>query len=252
MTDTRHTTDRRQASKAHARLLAALLFFHVAAPATQTIAPSLALALLLPLYVIVLGAAALVMSSRRSRLLIVALALPMILATPPAFFSATPEPLILSVSTLPFLIFAAGVVFRSVLTPGAIDRSRLLGAGSVFILLSQVWAGAYSGLELLSPGAFAASSGSPVGPSDLAYLSLVTQTTLGYGDITPTTPIARALATLQAVAGLFYMGVVVARFAGHLELDAAASDDHGERQAPDPSAGRAAASRANHERARGL
>jgi phage shock protein PspC (stress-responsive transcriptional regulator) len=42
------------------------------------------------------------------------------------------------------------------------------------------------------------------------YFSLVTQTTLGYGDITPAGYLARTLAVLHACAGLFYMGAIVA------------------------------------------
>jgi len=45
----------------------------------------------------------------------------------------------------------------------------------------------------------------------LLYFSFVTQTTMGYGDITPATPLARSLATLQAIAGQLYLTVLVAR-----------------------------------------
>ena len=47
-----------------------------------------------------------------------------------------------------------------------------------------------------------------------AYFSYVTMTTLGYGDITPVVPMTRTLAYLQAVAGTFYMAVVVASLVG--------------------------------------
>jgi Ion channel len=43
------------------------------------------------------------------------------------------------------------------------------------------------------------------------YFSYVTQTTMGYGDITPVTPLARSLATVQAIAGQLYLAVLVAR-----------------------------------------
>ena len=39
----------------------------------------------------------------------------------------------------------------------------------------------------------------------------MTQTTMGYGDITPATPPARSLATVQAIAGQLYLAVLVAR-----------------------------------------
>jgi len=44
---------------------------------------------------------------------------------------------------------------------------------------------------------------------DLIYFSVVTFTTLGYGDFTPQPP-ARLLAALEAIGGYFYLGIVIA------------------------------------------
>jgi len=46
------------------------------------------------------------------------------------------------------------------------------------------------------------------------YFSLVTLTTLGYGDIAPATPLAGILATLEAVVGVFYIAILVAALVG--------------------------------------
>jgi len=220
MHDQNNQPSRRRVSRRHAQLLAALLAFHLAAPATQMLAPKLTLFLLLPLYVIVLAAATMVMASNRSRTLIALLAAPMLAAVVAVASDDAPDraPLIIAASTLPFLAYTAAVVLWSVLKPGIIDQARLLGSASVFILAAQAWASAYAALELLAPATFALPTGQPVTPSDLTYLSFATQTTLGYGDVTPQSPIARAFATLQATAGIFYMGVIVARFAGRLQL----------------------------------
>ncbi|MEO8129274.1 MAG: potassium channel family protein, partial [Bryobacteraceae bacterium] len=43
------------------------------------------------------------------------------------------------------------------------------------------------------------------------YFSLVTLTTLGYGDITPVTHFARSLATLEALIGQLYPAIIIAR-----------------------------------------
>jgi voltage-gated potassium channel len=43
------------------------------------------------------------------------------------------------------------------------------------------------------------------------YFSLATITTLGYGDITPIEPFARIWAVLEAVVGLLYVAVLIAR-----------------------------------------
>lgn len=47
---------------------------------------------------------------------------------------------------------------------------------------------------------------------DLMYFSLVTLSTVGYGDILPVSPTARVLATVEALMGQFYVAVVVATF----------------------------------------
>ncbi len=46
------------------------------------------------------------------------------------------------------------------------------------------------------------------------YFSLVTITTLDYGDIVPTTNLARSLATLEAVIGQLYLVTTVAWLVG--------------------------------------
>ena len=46
------------------------------------------------------------------------------------------------------------------------------------------------------------------------YYSYATLTTLGYGDILPVTFWARSVATLEAVVGVLYTAVIVARLVG--------------------------------------
>ena len=49
---------------------------------------------------------------------------------------------------------------------------------------------------------------------DMVYYSLITQCSVGYGDILPRSDAARMIAVIQAVVGQFYMAVVVAVFVG--------------------------------------
>ena len=50
--------------------------------------------------------------------------------------------------------------------------------------------------------------------SDMLYFSVVTMTTLGYGDFLPATPLAKSLSTLIAVTGQFYIAILVAMLVG--------------------------------------
>lgn len=52
------------------------------------------------------------------------------------------------------------------------------------------------------------------GLSTFIYASIVTLSTLGYGDILPTTPTARSLVTFITVCGQFYMAIIVALLIG--------------------------------------
>jgi len=89
-----------------------------------------------------------------------------------------------------------------------------------YATLVVLWAAAYSLLEFCQPGAFqylAASDaagrmqfGSAESTLPL-YYSLVTITTLGYGDIVPSTDAARMLSASEAFLGQVYLAVLIAR-----------------------------------------
>lgn len=56
------------------------------------------------------------------------------------------------------------------------------------------------------------------------YFSVVTATTLGFGDFSPNTDFARVVVASEALAGLFMLAVVIARAVGILEPIQTASD----------------------------
>ena len=49
------------------------------------------------------------------------------------------------------------------------------------------------------------------GFGDLVYYSLTTLTSTGYGEITPVSPSARALAMLQQVVGVLFVAILISR-----------------------------------------
>ena len=78
-----------------------------------------------------------------------------------------------------------------------------------------MWAFLYMILELGAPGSFAfPGQGFRGEMMRYEYLSFVTITTLGYGDITPLTDQASALVLIEAVVGQIYMVVLVAWLVG--------------------------------------
>ena len=67
------------------------------------------------------------------------------------------------------------------------------------------------------PGAFLAAGGSPASFSDLVYFSFVTLLTIGFGDVTPVAPLARALVVFEGLFGVVFTTIVMASLvAGYL------------------------------------
>lgn len=115
---------------------------------------------------------------------------------------------ILSLSTLTALLLTQ--VFRE----GPVTGRRIQGAIAAYLLFGLVWASTYELIYAAVPGSFQFASSVPgssrVGHG-LVYYSLVTLTTVGYGDITPIHPLARSLATAEALIGQLYPAIFIAR-----------------------------------------
>ncbi len=114
-----------------------------------------------------------------------------------------------------FCLLSMIIVLGEVLFGKSVDANRVAGSVCVYLLLGLNWAFVYSFLYVVDPTSFV---GLAENPGDdflsLLYYSFVTLTTLGYGDISPGTPIARALAYLQAVSGVMYVAILVASLIG--------------------------------------
>ena len=115
-------------------------------------------------------------------------------------------------SLLGFLLIVISCTLKQVAVGTEISANRLVGAVCVYLLLGIIWAILYTLLDLSTPGSFEGISrlDDPGWDSEWLYFSFVTMTTLGYGDLLPLSATARALAYMQAVAGQFYIAVLVA------------------------------------------
>jgi hypothetical protein len=107
-----------------------------------------------------------------------------------------------------------------VLGEGRVTWHRINGAIAVHLLVAVLFAIAYGVLAGLEDGAFTIGSGErpEAGWGGFLYFSLVTLTTVGYGDITAVHPMARSLATLEALVGQLYPAILIARLVS-LEIE---------------------------------
>ena len=96
-----------------------------------------------------------------------------------------------------------------------VDANVLCAGVAGFLLLGLLWVPAYAAVARLNPHAFSLPAGPDV-PASLDgfsafYFSFITLCTVGYGDIAPASKVARMLAMMEAIAGLFYMAVLISR-----------------------------------------
>lgn len=125
-------------------------------------------------------------------------------------------------STLLLLALFCVIVATRVYGAGPVTSRRIMGAVAVYLLLGLAWEQAYELLHMLRPESFAGVD-ADTGPDAWTYFSFVTLTTVGYGDITPVSPLARSLAIAQALTGQIYLAVMLARLVA-LQLASRAAD----------------------------
>jgi len=115
-----------------------------------------------------------------------------------------------------FLCLSLYLVWKQVLFTGYVNTNKIVGSICIYILLGLVWAFGYLIAEELFPGSFNGLD-HEVWQGNLEqfiYYSMVTLTTVGYGDITPEQPVARFLAYMEGITGIFYTTILVASLIG--------------------------------------
>ena len=114
-----------------------------------------------------------------------------------------------------FVLFVVLHLLRFILRAPRVDSEILCLGVSNYLMLGWLWAFAYMLVDRLVPGSFAFT----VGPSSVRslegfrgfYFSYSTITTVAYGDIIPLSSAVRMLAMAEAMAGMLYVALLIAR-----------------------------------------
>ncbi len=139
-------------------------------------------------------------------------------------------------AAMPLLLgFGFVVILRSIFEQKVIRFDDVLGAVCGYLLVGLAWANLYILTNLLVPNSFQMNTKLIDSIADphakrfiFNYFSFVTLTTIGYGDILPTSPVAASLAWTEAMFGQFYMAVLVAQLVGLNMAQAAARSADGD------------------------
>ena len=114
-----------------------------------------------------------------------------------------------ALTALAFAVSVGGL-FSYLQAATRVTAGHLYTAGSIYLLLVGLFFALYQSFAAVLPGAFEKTSGATTGQAvDLLYFSMVTLTTVGYGDIVPVNGIVRIIAGLEATTGVLYVAITV-------------------------------------------
>ncbi|SFB43534.1 potassium channel family protein [Azotobacter beijerinckii] len=154
--------------------------------------------------------------SRLSFLVAVALGLPTLVFQLLALASGLPGYLTLSWSFgAAFYAYAIAHLLHYVLRRDNMTADKLYGAVAVYLMIAIFWAYLFGVLQYFHPGAFAL-YGAPatLNLADLIFYSFTVLTTAGFGDITPVLIQSRFPTILEAVTGVMFVAILIARLTG--------------------------------------
>lgn len=118
-------------------------------------------------------------------------------------------------AALLFLIYVVLALLRFVVDSTIVDSEVICAACAAYLLLGMIFALNYVMIGKSSPAAFAFSTGPEADRTmssfNAFYFSFVVLSTVGFGDITPVSKLARTLTIIEAIAGMFYVTVLIAR-----------------------------------------
>jgi voltage-gated potassium channel len=111
-------------------------------------------------------------------------------------------------------LYAVFGALRSVLRAPAITTEHLYAALSAYLLSGLFLGVLYWAIEEAMPGSIIVTGPTASQPFKLTqgvYFSFITLATVGYGDIVPGNDVVRGIAVVEAIAGQFYLAVMIAR-----------------------------------------
>ena len=120
-----------------------------------------------------------------------------------------------------FMIMVAVTILIDLFRGRKVSGDTLAGAVCVYLLIAVIWGYFYLLIEVIVPGSFSFTQGHARMQLWLSqeffpffYFSMVTITTVGYGDMSPVSSEAQTFATIEALIGQIYLTILVARLVG--------------------------------------
>jgi len=140
----------------------------------------------------------------------------------PWFRGAVSLVFVVLLASLPF------VIIRRILGHNEVSVETIYGALCIYLLIGLIFSSLFVAVNSLGSEHFALPTNQNQ-PADLLYLSFITLTTVGFGDIVPNTDFGRAIVVLEALIGQIFLVTLVARlvamFGQERRLDRGTDED---------------------------
>ncbi len=140
------------------------------------------------------------------------------------FVDTTLTALVAEVLTFFFLVSVFAIILKDIFRTSNVSTDTLVGSVCGYLILSTIFASVYAFLVILHPGSFLINAGLGLDQAALGdesshygltnYFSIITLTTVGFGDIVPQNSYARTVVSIEAISGQVYLTVIVARLVG--------------------------------------
>jgi hypothetical protein len=197
------------------QLLVALALFFIWAPFVEEIEGGELIVSALFSLVLLAGVVA-VADSKRVLVIAIVLAIPAIAGRWMNHFRPDlVPPHVFLTAGLILIAFVVANLLRFVLRAPSVNADVLCASISAYLMLGLMWTLAYWLVDQLTPGgafSFNTNGGTrSINGFTGFYFSFITLSTVGYGDITPVSRMARWLAAMEAMTGLLYVAVLIAR-----------------------------------------
>jgi hypothetical protein len=133
-----------------------------------------------------------------------------------ALQSESPAHLVLSLGCAAvFYAYTIVHLLHYVLRRDRMTADKLYGAVAVYVMVAILWAFVFGVLQYFYPGAYGY-QGTPknLDLGELMFYSFTVLTTAGFGDITPMLLQSRFMTIVEAVSGVMYVAILIARLTG--------------------------------------
>lgn len=113
-----------------------------------------------------------------------------------------------------YMVYIIALVVSQIFASEIITTYKIVGGVAAYILVGHIWATLYVAIYIMHPASFqyggqVIQSGEAL--KQLTYFSFVTLTTIGYGDITALSSIARVLVMLEGLLGQLFPAIFIAK-----------------------------------------